>query len=64
VGVMNEAIEDGITEGGVADDVMPVIDGELAGDECRALSVTVLEHFEEISAFGLGEGLESEVVDQ
>ena len=26
VGVMHESIEDGVAEGGIADDVMPVID--------------------------------------
>ena len=54
VGVMHEPIEDGVAEGGIADDVMPVIDGKLAGNECSALSVSVLEHFEQIPAFGLG----------
>ena len=48
VGVMHEPIEDGVAEGGIADDVMPVIDGKLAGNECSALSVSVLEHFEQI----------------
>ena len=51
---MHEPIEDGVAEGGIADDVMPVIDGKLAGNECSALSVSVLEHFEQIPAFGLG----------
>ena len=46
-GVLNEAIEDG-----VADDVMAVIDGELTGDEGGVLAVSVLEHFEKVSALG------------
>ena len=54
MGVMDESIEDGVAEGGVANDVVPVIDGKLTSDEGGALSVSVLEHFEEISAFGLG----------
>ena len=36
MGVMNESVEDGVAEGGIADDVMPVFDGELARDEGRA----------------------------
>ena len=64
MGMMHEPIEDGIAEGGVADNVMPVIDGELAGDEGGAPTVAVLEHLEEISAFGLVEGLEPEVIDE
>jgi len=64
MGMMDEPIEDGIAEGGVADNVMPVIDRELTGDEGGTSAVAVLEHFEEISAFGLVEGLEPEVIDQ
>ncbi len=33
IGVMDEAIEDGVGQCGVADELVPVIDGELAGDE-------------------------------
>ena len=33
VGVVNEAVEDGIGEGGFVDDGVPRIDGELAGDQ-------------------------------
>ena len=36
VGVVDEAIEDGIGEGGLADEVVPGFDGELAGDQRRA----------------------------
>jgi hypothetical protein len=38
VSVVNEAIQDGIGEGGVGDVVVPVIDGELAGHESGRLS--------------------------
>jgi hypothetical protein len=48
--VMNEAIEDGVAEGGIADDIMPVLDGELAGDESRAPAVSVFEYIEEVTA--------------
>ena len=64
MGVVHEPVEDGVAEGGVANDVVPVIDGELAGDECRAASVAVLEDLEEISTLGLVEGLETEVIDE
>ena len=64
MGVVHKPVEDGIAEGGVADDVVPVVDGQLAGDQGGATSVSVLEDLKEISAFGLIEGLESEVVDE
>ena len=63
VGVVHEPIEDSITEGGVADDIVPVLDGELTGDEGGSARVAVLEDFEEVSAFDLIERLESEVVN-
>ena len=33
MGVVDEAVEDGVGVGGVADEAMPVGDGDLAGDE-------------------------------
>lgn len=33
IGVVNDAVEDGVGEGWFTDDFMPDIDGELAGDE-------------------------------
>ena len=33
VGVVNEAVEDGVGEGGVGDTAMPLLDGQLAGDQ-------------------------------
>ena len=51
VGMVYEPIKDGIAEGGVADDIVPVLDGELTGDEGCSTRVAVLEDFEEVSAF-------------
>ncbi len=33
VGVVYEAVEDGVGKGGIADPFVPVLDGELAGDQ-------------------------------
>ena len=33
VGVVNDAVEDGVGEGGIADDVVPLRDGDLTGDQ-------------------------------
>ena len=63
VGVVDEAVEDGVTEGGITDDIMPVFDGQLAGDEGRATTVAVLEDLEKISALGVVEVDHSEVVE-
>ena len=46
---MNEAIEDGVGQRRIADHVIPVIDGHLAGDDGRPLLVAVLDDFHEIA---------------
>ena len=62
MGVVNEAIEYGVAEGGIDDDVMPVFDGELAGDEGRTTAVAIFEDIEQVTALGVIEGSHSEVV--
>ena len=56
MGVVNEAVEDGVAEGGVADHVVPVLQGELAGDEGGAPAVAVVEDLQEIAALGVVQG--------
>ena len=48
MGVVDEPIENGVGVGGVADEGVPVGDGDLAGDERRSPSVTILEDFEQV----------------
>jgi hypothetical protein len=48
VGVMDQAIEDRIGVGGVADQRVPLIDGKLAGDDGGAAAVAVLEDLQEV----------------
>jgi hypothetical protein len=62
VGVVDQAIENGIGKGGIADDLMPGIEGQLAGHEGGAPGVAVLEDFEQIASFGVAERSETEVV--
>ena len=45
---MHEAVEDGIGECRVSDDVVPLLDRELPGDDGRADAVPVLEDFEQV----------------
>ena len=47
---MDEAVEDGVSIGQVADDRVPVLGGELAGDDGRSAAVAFLEDFQEIVA--------------
>lgn len=47
---MDKAVEDGVGEGRIADHVVPVIDGHLAGDDGGSFLVAVLDDFQEIAA--------------
>ena len=43
MGVVNEAVKDGVGIGRVADKGMPFVDGDLAGEDRRAATVTFLD---------------------
>ena len=55
MGVVDEAVEDGVGERGIADDVVPLIDRNLAGDQNRRALMAVFEDFEEVSLLVFGE---------
>ena len=55
VSVVYEAVEDGVAEGGVGDDLVPMIDGQLGGDERRSVAMAVIEQLEQIVALLGGE---------
>ena len=40
MGIVNNAVQDGVGEGGVADDIVPAVQWELTGDQCCAAAVT------------------------
>jgi hypothetical protein len=48
VSVVDDAIEDGIGIGWIADEVVPFVQGDLAGDDGRSAAVAFFEDFEEI----------------
>src|ERR1700730_3983457 len=50
VGIVDDAIEDRVGDGGVSDDFVPAIDGQLAGDDNRTCFVATLDDFEQITA--------------
>ena len=43
VGVVDEAIEDCVGDGGISDNFVPAIDGQLAGDDDRTSFISVLD---------------------
>ena len=48
--VVEQSVEDGVAEGGIADDVVPVLDEDLAGEQRAAAGVAVVEDLEEVVA--------------
>ena len=46
---MNDAIEDGVGECGYPDQIVPAVDGNLAGDDERAFVVAILDDFQQIA---------------
>ena len=60
---MDEAIEDGIGQGWVAYSLVPVFDGQLAGDDSGSAAVAVFEDFQKVTAFRSGEDSKAPIVD-
>ena len=63
VRVMHQSVKDGVAQGGVPDDLVPLLDGELAGDQGGAQAVAVLQDFEDVTALLFGEVGQSPVID-
>ena len=63
MGVVDEAIEDGIGQGWVAYSLVPVFDGQLAGDDSGSAAVAVFEDFQKVTAFRSGEDSKAPIVD-
>ncbi len=61
--VVNEAIEDGVGVGRIADDLMPGGNRKLGGDDRRSTPIALFEDFEEVMAGAGVERLEAEVVE-
>jgi len=51
MGVVNQAVEDGIGDGRIPDMFMPVLDRQLTGDDGRCVSVSVFNDLQKVSSF-------------
>ena len=56
VSVVNQPVQDCISDGRISDMIMPVFDRELAGNEGRDIAVAVFDDFEKVSSFRVGQG--------
>ena len=63
VSVVNEAIEDGVAEGGVSDHVVPMLDRDLAGDDGRGATVAIIKDLQKVAPFGRVENRKAPVIE-
>jgi hypothetical protein len=63
VGVVDQPIADGIGDGGVGDQLVPVIGSQLAGDQGGAQPVSVFEELQEIVLLIDAKALEPPVIE-
>lgn len=62
VRVMDEPIEDRVAKRGVPDELVPVVDRYLAGDQGGAPAAAIFDDFEEIAALTIAEGGKAPIV--
>ncbi len=62
MGVVDDAIEDGVGDGGLPDHVVPLSDGELGCNQRRFASVALLEDFQKIETLLVVEGVGAPVI--
>src|ERR1700731_1743608 len=63
MGVVNEAVEDGVGISRVADEGVPFVDRDLAGEDGRAAPVAFLEDFVEVTTGTGVERFEAPIVE-
>ncbi len=63
MGVVDEPVEDGVGICRIADDLVPFVDGDLAGEEGRAAAVAFFEDLVEVAAGAGVEGIETPIVE-
>jgi hypothetical protein len=59
---VDEAVENGVGDGRIAEVSLSLMDGQLAGDQSRAAIVAIVKDFEQIASVGGGHGGESPVI--
>jgi len=63
MGVMHEAIEDGISDRGIADALVPVINGKLSGHDGGGAAVPVFDDLQELSSLWSGHRGQTEIIN-
>jgi len=61
--IVDEAVENGVSDGGVGDDLVLVIDGHLAGDDSGTMLMPIVNDLKEIAALVGGQRGQSSIVE-
>jgi hypothetical protein len=64
VSVVEQAVQDAVSDGGLPDDGMPVFDRALAGDDGGIFLITVLDYFEQVVALRSIKRSEEEIIEE
>lgn len=60
---MDETVEDGVSQGGISDGLMPMIDGKLARDDGEISPMPILEDFQQIPTLGRREDRKPPIIE-
>src|ERR1700682_3514482 len=63
VSVVNEAVQDGVAEGGVSDNFVPMFDGDLAGNDGRGATVAIIKDLQKVAPFGRIENRKAPIIE-
>ena len=63
MGIVDDTIEDGVGVGGIANQFVPFVDRDLAGDDGCSSAIAFFEDFEEVVTSGSIEGFETPVIE-
>ena len=63
MGIVDEAIEHGVGIGGISNEHMPLVHGELAGDDGGTMTIAIFEDFQEVVTGTSVERLEPPVIE-
>ncbi len=62
VGVVDKAIQHGVGDRGISNHIVPVVHGDLAGNDGRALLVAIFDNLQEIASLLVAQLLRSPIV--
>ena len=63
IGVVDQAVEDGVSNRGVGDDFVPLLDWVLAGNESRTVTGTVVDDLEKVAVLSGADGRDPQIID-